>query len=97
MKFKLNFDKFTKELETKKQLTEDEILVRELLEECSKSTIDYSLINKLSSRHFYMAQQVIKKAKNGDISVLSDLSLSEFVRENILSTQEIYEDDFDIY
>lgn len=82
----------------KKQLSEDDLIVRELLNLCSGTYVDIEkvvcLFKNLRARHLIKA---FKEVENDENLLLNDMALFEFLYSNTLSTPESIEDGDEIY
>ncbi|EDT15786.1 hypothetical protein [Clostridium perfringens] len=93
----MNINVDFKKLE-KHKLSEDDLLVRELLNICSEPflNIDSALdiIPKLRTKHLIKAYREIDSSENKE---LVDMSIFEYLKDNIESTPEINFEEDEIY
>lgn len=95
--YTLDLEKLENTIETKADITEDELLVRELINLCSDfENASLEQINKFSSHHFLMAYKSIVKL-NCSEAFINDMVGGEYLKDNIKSTKEIFDEEDEIY
>ena len=94
----INIEKLNKSLEDRKGLSEDDLLVRELLEICYKNrnSINEKDLAKFNYRIFKKAYDEIMKVDYDDMLIIKDMARMEFLSEN-LDNIIPFDDDDDIY
>lgn len=94
----INIEKLNKSFEDRKGLSEDDLLVRELLEICYKNrnSINEKDLSKFNYRIFKKAYDEIMKTDYDDMLIIKDMARMEFLSEN-LDNIIPFDDDDDIY
>lgn len=86
-------NEFYNELTNIETINEDEIIARKILNMCANQIIDESVIDLITiakAKHFCLAYKYLKS------SVIKDMALFEYLKDNILNI-ELFEDEDDIY
>jgi len=93
----INICKLIDSIEEKREISEDDLLVRELLEICYKNSSKISTIDlkKFNYRIFKKAYDEIMKTDYENMNIIKDMIKIEFFSENLDSIYPI--DDDDIY
>lgn len=93
-----NFEKLNQTINNAKELNQDDIIVRKLLNKCAgENEIDMDLLDELSSKHFLMAYSIIKKCDSVNTAEeLTDMIKAEYILTNTSSAEEI-DDDEEVY
>ncbi|AQM58568.1 hypothetical protein [Clostridium baratii] len=92
--YDIDLKKLTDTIESKQSITEDELLVRELINLCSDfKNVSLEDIDKFSARHFLIAyKSIVTLDCNEDF--IDDMIGGEYLKDNLKSI-EIFDDEED--
>lgn len=95
----ISIGKLLKQVEKTPEINEEDTLVRELLEICflNKSSCKVEDLSKYNSRIFMKVYEEILKKDIEDKKIIKDMMSSEYLTENLKSTQQYIDDEDEIY
>lgn len=95
----INLDNFFDEMDKKETISQEDKLVRELLEICyqNSSYIKEMDLSKYNSHIFLKVYQELFKKDIEDMKIVKDMLNAEYLYENIESTSMYIVDDEEIY
>ncbi|NFO58578.1 hypothetical protein FDB39_17345 [Clostridium botulinum] len=95
----ISINKLVSQIEKTYKINEDDILVRELLEICYQNyrTPQFSDLSKFNSTIFIKAYKEIFKTDMEDMKIIKDMISSEYLLENLNSSDIYIYDEDEIY
>lgn len=95
----INLDNFFDEMDKKETISQEDKLVRELLEICYQNSnyIKEKDLSKYNSHIFLKVYQELFKKDIEDMKIVKDMLNAEYLYENIESTSMYIVDDEEIY
>ncbi|MBN1040373.1 hypothetical protein DVW12_16960 [Clostridium botulinum] len=95
----ISINKLVSQIEKTSKINEDDILVRELLELCYQNyrTPQFSDLSKFNSKIFIKAYKEIFKTNMEDMKIIKDMISSEYLLENLNSSDIYIYDEDEIY
>ncbi|MDW0092601.1 hypothetical protein RHK27_19730 [Clostridioides difficile] len=94
----INFDELQKNLDLQMELSEDDILIRNLLEMCtSLSKINEKVLVKMPSRIFIKVYSMLSIDDIEENHIINDMIEFEYLNENLLSIPQFADEEEEIY
>lgn len=95
----ISISKLIKEVDKSPKISEDDVLVRELLEICYQNSRDGKIENlsKFNSKIFIKAYKEIFKTDMEDMKFIKDMIRSEYLVENLHSSEVYIDYEDEIY
>lgn len=90
-----NIKEFNSIIETKNDITKDEIKVREILELCSKKSINLTdeMLNNISSKQLLIAYKEIYVTPRSEKEIIKDMINGQYLIENLSYIKQMNLDD----
>ncbi|HBG5350130.1 TPA: hypothetical protein PPO51_002516 [Clostridioides difficile] len=94
----INFDELQKNLDFQMELSEDDILIRNLLEMCtSLSKINEKVLVKMPSRIFIKVYSMLSIDDIEENHIINDMIEFEYLNENLSSIPQFADEEEEIY
>ncbi|HBF4772701.1 Uncharacterised protein [Clostridioides difficile] len=94
----INFDELQKNLDSQMELSEDDILIRNLLEMCtSLSKINEKVLAKMPSRIFIKVYSILSIDDVEENHIINDMIEFEYLNENLSSIPQFADEEEEIY
>ncbi|HBF4443235.1 TPA: hypothetical protein KON86_002867 [Clostridioides difficile] len=94
----INFDELQKNLDLQMELSEDDILIRNLLEMCtSLSKINEKVLVKMPSRIFIKVYSMLSIDDIEENHIINDMIEFEYLNENLSSIPQFADEEEEIY
>lgn len=94
-----NIEKFNLTIETKNDITNDELKVREILELCSKPSVNLTneMLKNISSKQLLIAYKEIYALPLPEKEIIKDMINGQYLIENLSYIKQMNFDDEEIY
>nr|WP_228846464.1 hypothetical protein [Clostridioides sp. ES-S-0173-01]UDN49478.1 hypothetical protein JJJ25_19375 [Clostridioides sp. ES-S-0173-01] len=94
----INFDELQKNLDSQIELSEDDILIRNLLEMCSSLLkINEKVLEKIPSRIFVKVFSMLSIDNVEENHIINDMIEFEYLKENLSSIPQSTDEEEEIY
>lgn len=93
----LDIEKFDLMMKKAKEITKDDIKVREIIEICSNKSvdIDYNFLNSINYRQLFLVYREIYKKPLDSKEIIKDMINGQYLIENLsyIKVSDIYDDE----